>query len=117
MSAIVLKILFFFLGFVVQALALKFSLGLLGQAKSENKFSKALGISLFLTVAMFVLGFVPLVGWALKPLMWLVIVMAAYKIGFFKSLGVAVLQALAQLALKWILTLVGLSALSAGLML
>ena len=110
MTGILTSILVFFLGFIVQALALKVSLSIVGQAKAQNKFSKALWVSLILSFALLITGFIPVVGWIAKPLVWLLIVMSAYNIGFTKSVGVAVLQALAQHAMAWLLKLIGLSA-------
>lgn len=116
MTGIATSILVFFLGFIVQALALKVSLNLVGQARAQNKFSKALKVSLLLSFALLLTGFIPVVGWIAKPLVWLLIVMSAYNIGFGKSIGVAILQALAQFTMKWLLGLIGLSALSHALM-
>lgn len=107
MSTIITTIVLFILGFLIQAVALKVSLGMLGQAQSKNKFSTALGVTLLLSVALFITGFVPLFGWFLKPLVWLLVIMVVYKIGFFKSLGVAFVQLIIQLGLKWLLALIG----------
>lgn len=98
-------ILIFILGFVVQAVALKLSLGLLGQASAQNKFGTAVGVVALLNIALFVTNFVPVVGWLLKPLVWLLIIMAVYRIGFFKSVAVWVIQ----VAIKSILALIGFS--------
>ena len=102
-------ILVFILGFLMQAVALKLSLGVLGQASAQNKFGTAIGVVAVLKIALMVTAFVPVVGWLLKPLVWLLVIMAVYKIGFFKSIAVAIVQVVFQIALKWILALIGLS--------
>lgn len=102
-------ILFFILSFIIQAIALKLSLSVLGQASAQNKFGTAIGVVAVLNIALLVTSFVPVVGWMLKPLVWLLVIMAVYRTGFFKSIGVAVIQLVIQLALKWILALIGLS--------
>ena len=102
-------ILFFILSFIIQAVALKLSLSVLGQASAQNKFGTAVGVVALLNVALVVTSFVPVVGWLLKPLVWLLVIMAVYRIGFFKSIGVAVIQLVIQVGLKWILALIGLS--------
>lgn len=103
-------ILFFIISLFVQALALKVALGLLGQKSAQNKFSTALVVSTLLNIALVVTAFVPIVGWMLKPLVWLLVIMAVYKIGLFKGMGVAVLQFLVQAGLKFLLGLIGFSA-------
>ena len=102
-------ILFFILSFIIQAVALKLSLSVLGQASAQNKFGTAVGVVALLNVALVVTSFVPVVGWLLKPLVWLLVIMSVYRIGFFKSIGVAVIQLVIQVGLKWILALIGLS--------
>lgn len=99
----------FILGFLIQATALKTALSLVGQTRAQNKFSTALGVSLLLSVALFFTGLVPFFGGLLKPLVWLLLVMLIYRIGFLKSLGVALIQALVQIALKLLLGLIGLT--------
>ncbi len=95
-------------GFLLQAMALKVALGLLGQSAAENKFSKAIGVALMLTVAGWFLGFAPFgVGYVLYPLLWLGVIMGVYGIGFFRSLGVAVLQVGVKMAIGFVLSLIG----------
>lgn len=110
MTSILLAPLFFLLGLLLQALALKLSLSFFGQNASENRFSRAFGVTLLLSVALFVLGWIPLFGWFLKPLFWLVAIMVVYRIGFMKTLGVAIVQLLIQAVLKWLLAIVGIGA-------
>ncbi len=100
-------ILFFILAFFIQAIALKMALGLLGQAKSDNQFSTALAVAAMLNVAMVITTFIPFFGDILKPMVWLLIIMAIYKIGFFKSIAVAVVQLVIAGLLEWILELIG----------
>jgi hypothetical protein len=107
-------ILFLIISLFVQALALKVALGLLGQASAQNKFSTALVVTGLLNVALLVTAFVPFVGWMLKPLVWLLVIMAVYKIGLFKGVGVALVQFLVQAVLKLLLGLIGFSAVIGG---
>lgn len=110
MSSLLLSPLFVLLGLLLQALALKISLGFLGQSASENRFSRALGVTVILSVALFLLGWIPLIGWLLKPFFWLMVIMIVYRIGFMKTLGVALVQFFIQAGLKWLLSLIGISA-------
>lgn len=107
-------ILFLITSLIVQAIALKVALGLMGQASAQNKFSTAIGVAAMLNVALLVTAFVPFVGWLLKPLIWLLVIMAVYKIGFFKGIGVALVQFLVQGAIRLILGLIGFSAVIGG---
>lgn len=100
-------ILFFIVAIVVQAVALKLTLGLLGQASANNKFSTALGVAAMLKVAMVMTTFLPIVGWVLKPLIWLLIIMAVYNTGFLKTIAVAIVQFVIQKLLAWILAVIG----------
>ncbi len=102
-------ILFFVLSFFIQVVALKLSLSLLGQASANNKMATAVGVVAVLNIALMVTTFVPVVGWLLKPLVWLLIIMAVYKIGFFKSIAASVIQLVIQALLKWLLAIIGLS--------
>lgn len=102
-------ILFFIVSLIVQAIALKLALGLLGQAGASNKMSTALTVVGILQVALVVTSFIPIVGWFIQPLVWLLVIMAVYKIGFFKTLGVALVQFVVQILLKWLLALIGLA--------
>ena len=102
-------ILFFIVGFLIQAVALKLSLSVLGQASAQNKFGTALGVVAILNIAMLVISFVPIVGWLVKPLVWLLVIMTVYRIGFVKGVAAAFIQFLIQLALKWLLAIIGFS--------
>lgn len=97
------------IGFIIQVVALKFSLSLLGQASAQNKLGTAVGVVALLNVAMFLTAMIPFADWILKPLIWLMVIMAVYRIGFLKSIGLAIIQTVLQLVLKWILVLIGLS--------
>lgn len=102
-------ILFLVLSFFVQVLALKAALSVLGQKSANNKLTTAFGVVAMLHLALIVTAFIPFVGWLLKPLVWLVVIMVVYKIGFFKSVGVAIVQFMIQAALKFLLGLIGFS--------
>lgn len=94
-------------GFFVSALALKLALGVLGQPAHENKYGTAVTVAGILSVCSLLLSFTPFfVGWVLYPLLWLVLVKSVYRIGFAKSLGVAVLQVLIRGGLMWLLHLI-----------
>lgn len=97
----------FILSIFLQAFTLKASLGFFGYSKEENRFSRALGVTLLLSVLLFAVGAVPLFGILFKPLVWILVVMLIYRIGFFKTLGVAVVQVAIQVVLKWVLGLIG----------
>lgn len=94
--------------FFAQALALKLALSAAGQASSQNKFTTAVTTIAMLNVATFVIGFIPVAGALLAPLVWLLIIMAVYNTGFFKSIGVGAAWFVFQALLKWILALIGL---------
>ncbi len=101
-------LIFAIVGFLLQAMALKIAVGLLGQSAAENRFSKAIGVALMLTVAGWILGFAPFgLGYIMYPLLWLGVIMAVYGIGFFRSLGVAVLQVGVKMAIGFVLSLIG----------
>lgn len=101
-------ILAFVAGVLGQAIALKLALAVLGQASTQNKFTTALGVIAMLNVATFAVGFIPIIGGFIAPLVWLLIIMAVYNTGFLKSIGVGLAWYVFQLALKWLLTLIGL---------
>lgn len=107
-------ILFFFVSFVVQAIALKAALSVVGHGTTSNALSKAIGISLFLNVLLFFIGLVPILGWVLKPIIWLLVVMSAYNTGFFKSMGVGVVQVFLQWGIGLVLSWIGLNMAFAG---
>lgn len=87
-----MSILLSIIGFFVGALALKLALGVLGQPGTENKYSTALTVSGVLAISSLLLSFVPLFGWLLYAVLWLAVVKSVYRIGFGKSLIVALLQ-------------------------
>lgn len=93
-------------GFFLSALALKLALGVLGQPKHDNKYGTAVTVAGVLSVGSFVLGFVPVLGWLLYPVLWLGVVKSVYRIGFAKSLVVAVLQLVIRVGLWWLLHLI-----------
>jgi hypothetical protein len=103
------------IGFFVQAFALKLALGAMGQPAAENRYSRALGVSAMLTVAGFILGFVPFFGWLLSSAVWVAVVMSVYHIGFLKSVGVAILQVVLRFILGLLLALFGIKVGAAGL--
>lgn len=106
MSALIFAI----VGFLLQALTLKVALGLLGQSSAENKYSRAIGVAMLLAVAGWVLGLAPFgVGYLLYPLLWLAVIMGVYGIGFFRSLGVALLQVGVKIVIGIVLSLIGFS--------
>lgn len=80
------------IGFFLSAFALKLALKLMGQPSRDNKYGTAVTVAAILSVAGFVLGFIPFFGWLLYPLMWLLIVKSTYQIGWSKSVMVALLQ-------------------------
>lgn len=111
MSAIV----YFFVSFIVQAVALKAALSMVGHGNTSNALSKAIGISLFLNVLLFFVGLVPILGWVLKPLIWLLVVMSAYNTSFFKSMGVGVVQVFLQWGIALVLSWIGFNMAIAGI--
>jgi hypothetical protein len=93
-------------GFFVSALALKLALGMLGQPAHENKYGTAVTVAGILSFSSFLLSFTPFfVGWVLYPLLWLVLVKSVYRIGFTKSVLVAMLQLAIRGGLMWALHL------------
>ncbi len=100
-------VLYFVLALIVQAVALKFALASVGLKGADNKMSTALGVATLLNVAMLVTAFIPVVGWIVKPLVWLLIIMAVYNTGFFKTVAVWAVQIVIQWALKALLGLIG----------
>lgn len=102
------SLIFGIVGFLIQAMALKVALGLLGQSSAENKYSRAIGVALLLTIAGWILGFAPFgLGFVLYPLLWLGVIMSVYGIGFFRSLGVALLQVGVKAVIGFVLSLIG----------
>ena len=102
-------ILSFLIAFVVQVIALKLSLSLVGHKGANNTLTNAFGVILFINIALIVVSFVPLFGALLKPLVVLLVIMAFYKISFFKSVGTTLLHIGLQMAIKWLLALIGFS--------
>lgn len=103
-------ILFTAIALLAHAVALKVALGLLDQTNSKNKFSTALGVATLLNVAMFVTTLIPIVGWIVKPLVWLLIIMAVYKTDFLQTIGVTVVQLVLYKVLTWLIGLIGFEA-------
>lgn len=103
MSSIILAVVSFFL----QAFALKLALGVMGQPSHQNKYGTAIRVAATLALAGFLLGFIPLVGWLVYAILWLLVVRSVYGIGLTKSVGVAVLQVVIRLVLSGILALIG----------
>lgn len=110
MLSFLLAPVFFLLSLLIQAFALKLSLGFFGKESSENRFSTALGVSFLLSIVLLIVGAMPFLGVVLKPLIWMLVVMLVYRTGFLKTLGVAVVQVVIQAALKWILAIIGIGA-------
>ncbi|RAL20569.1 hypothetical protein DL240_16155 [Lujinxingia litoralis] len=108
-------IIFFVVSFLVQALALKLALSFMGHGTSSNGLGKAMGISFMLNVLLFFVGLVPLLGWVLKPVVWLLVVMSAYNTSFFKSMGVGLTQVVLQWGIGLVLSWLGLSMAFAGM--
>lgn len=103
------SILSFLIAFAIQAVALKLSLSMLGYKGASNTLGNALGIVLFMNVAVLVVSFVPIFSLLLKPLVIVLVIMAFYKTSLLKSVGAALLQVGLQIAIKWLLALIGLS--------
>lgn len=80
------------LTFFLHALVLKIAVGTMGVPASRNTYSKALSIAFALSLAGFLIGFIPLVSWLIYAVLWIAVIMSAYDLGLFKSLGVAVVQ-------------------------
>lgn len=102
------------LSFLAHIFALKFALDLAGKTGQDNTLSKAAGLSVVLSVAYFVLGFVPFFGNLLYLALWVAAIMTSYHLGFLKSLMVAVMQFFIRAAIGLLLWFVGLTAASSG---
>lgn len=107
MSTLVLGIATFFL----HVLTLKLAVSTMGVPRSKNRYTKALYVVLGLSVAAFIVGFIPLISWLLYSVLWIVVVMSSYNLGFFKSVCVAVIQVGLKIALWLLLKLMGINAL------
>jgi hypothetical protein len=94
--------------FVLHAFVLKLAVGTMGAPQHKNTLSKALTVAFGLSVAGFLIGFVPLVSWPLYALLWVAVIATVYEIGIMRSIGVAVLQVVLKLVIWLLLKLVGL---------
>jgi hypothetical protein len=104
MSTLIIGIVTFFL----HALVLKLAVGTMGVPQAKNPYPKALSIAFGLTLAGFVIGFIPLISWFIYALVWLGVIMAAYDLGFVKSLGVAIMLIVLKVMVWIVLALFGL---------
>lgn len=101
---ILLSIFLAIAGFFLSALALKLSLGVLGQPKLQNKYSTAISTSGVLSIAGLLIGLVvPLVGFLVYGVFWVVVVRSVYGISVKKSVGVALLMVLIRQVLMFAL--------------
>ncbi len=101
-------ILSFLLKLVVQAAALVFAIEMAAGTRAQNnKFGRALTVTVGLGLAGVLFGMVPFVGWFLSMIFWCAVVMATYKISLWRSAGVAVLQLIIGWGLTFVLKLVG----------
>jgi hypothetical protein len=107
MSALILGIATFFL----HVLTLKLAVSSVGVPRSKNRYTKALFVVLGLSMAGFIVGFIPLFGWLIYSALWILVVMSAYNLGFAKSILVAVIQVGLKIALWLLLKLFGVSTL------
>lgn len=98
---------FAIVSFLLHVLTLKLAAGSMGVPRANNQYLKALMVVLGLSLAGFVLGLVPILGWLLYPLVWVVVVKSAYDLSFAKSLGVALVQVVLKLGLWLIFKLFG----------
>ena len=87
------------LTFFVSAFALKLALHVMGQPARENRYGTALTVASLLSISSLLLGFFPLIGWFIYPILWLLIVRGVYHISFSKSIAVAFLQVLIRAGL------------------
>ena len=106
MSTLILGILSFF----VQAFALKLAVGAMGAPRAKNTYSTAMTVAFGLNLAGFLLGFIPFVGWLVYLVLWFAVIMSVYDLGFWRSIGVAVLQVVLKLAIGLLLKILGLGA-------
>ncbi len=89
-------------GFFLSALALKLSLGAMGQPKLQNKYSTAVSTSGVLSIAGLLIGLVvPFVGIVVYGIFWVVVVRSVYGISVKKSVGVGALMMLIRAALMF----------------
>lgn len=105
--------------FLLHVLILKLAVGTMGVPKSKNRYTKALFVVLGLSVAGFVLGMIPIIGWIswfIYPILWIAVMMSSYSLSFTKSVAVAVVQVILKLGLWLLLKLFGISVLFSDLM-
>jgi hypothetical protein len=95
--------------FFLHALVLKLAVGTMGVPQTKNTYSKAMSIAFGLTLAGFVISFIPLLSWPIYAVLWMGVIMSAYDLGFFKSLGVAVMQIVLKVVVWIVLALFGVS--------
>lgn len=115
MSAFILGITTFFL----HVLILKLALSTIGVSRANNRYSKALILVLGLSAAGFILAHLPLIGmlsWLIYPMLWIAVMMSSYKLSFFKSVAVALVQVGFKIALWLLLKLFGVSLLWSDLL-
>mgnify|MGYP000675149007 CR=1 FL=1 len=92
--------------FLLQALALKFSVSLIGQPGVQNNYTQALTTSAILGVLSLLCGCIPVFGWLLYLGLWCAVVMNTYKLSFTRSVGVAIIQTLIAFGLLKLLVLI-----------
>lgn len=95
-----------FVKFLLQALSLKFAVGVVKTQETRNPYATALTVAGGLVLVGIVTGFVPWFGWLVYLGCWCAIIMSTYKLTLLRSLFVGVLQlfiggALTLLA-KWV---------------
>ncbi len=96
------------LSFVIQAFALKIALSTVGTSKSDNTFGTALTVAFGLNAAFIVLGLLPLMGSLVYLGLWVAVIMTVYRLGFFKSLGVGLMQFVVRGVLGFVFWVLGL---------
>ncbi len=88
MSTLIFGIVSFFL----HALVLKLAIATMGVPHAKNSYTKALGIAFALSVAGLLVGCIPVASYLIYGVLWMAVIMSAYDLGVFKSLGVAIVQ-------------------------
>ncbi|MFP4600483.1 MAG: hypothetical protein ACLFVJ_19670 [Persicimonas sp.] len=105
MSSLIFAIVTFFL----HALVLKIAAGAMGAPRAKNTYPRALKVAFGLSVAGFLLGFIPIVSLPLYGILWIAVIMSVYDLGFMRSIGVAFVQVGLKLLLALLLKLFGFS--------
>lgn len=98
---------FAIVSFLLHVLTLKLAAGTMGVPRAHNRYSRALAVVLGLSVLGFVLGLIPVLGWLLYPLVWVVVVKSAYDLSVLKSVGVALVQVALKIGLWLVFKLFG----------